>query len=139
MELKVFNTHQDGGKGGGTTIRTIAMNRKYRYLYFNAKVVREHNLKKGDRVKIAQDVDSKNDWYVTFCSPEEDGCKLWQQKKFGTDSRSLIFYNKAAVNALLDSIKATYSATLIIAATPTEMPDGTKWYRVLTANPIRKD
>lgn len=139
MNLKEFNTSQDGGRGGSSKIRTITVSRKYRYLYFNPKVVRDHNLKVGERVKIAQDMDSKNDWYVSFNAPEAEGCRLWRRKDFGKESSSLAIYNKSAANAILDSIKATYSATFIIAATPTEMPDGTKWYRVLTANPIRKD
>ncbi|MCM1225112.1 MAG: hypothetical protein NC548_62745, partial [Lachnospiraceae bacterium] len=119
--------------------RTMSANRKGGFCSFNSKAIRDFDLRPGNRVIIAKDTDSKNDWYIAFVEPEnEAGTKL----RIGLGHKTSKIYsmrtqNRAASGAILDSVKATYSATFIIAATPTQMPDGTIWYRVLTANPIR--
>lgn len=122
-----------------TDTRTMSANRKGGFCSFNSKAIRDFDLRPGNRVIIAKDTDSKNDWYITFVEPEnETGTKLRIGRGHKTSKiYSMRTQNRAASGAILDSVKATYSATFIIAATPTEMPDGTIWYRVLTANPIR--
>ena len=138
MKLEIFD-HSKGRYGSRVQHRAVSVNRRNAKISFSRQATEELGLSTEYAATFAKDSDSKNDWYITFVESEnETGTKL----RIGQGRKTSKIYsmrtqNRAASGAILDSVKATYSATFIIAATPTEMPDGTIWYRVLTANPIR--
>lgn len=138
MNLDIFkndNPHMDDRR---PQARTISANRKGGFFTLNSKAISELGLIPGIRVIIAKDKDSRNDWYLTFTEPDDEmGTKLRAGRRKTQQIYAMRTQNKAAVNSILNSAKALYSATFILAATPTKMPDGTTWYRILTANPIR--
>lgn len=138
MKLKTFETENPRNWNIKTDTRTMSANRKGGFFSFNTKTIQDFNLKLGDRVVVAQDEDSRNDWYVRFVEAgNETGSKLRvNRENKGKRIYGMRTNNLAASTAILDSVRATYSATFIIATTPTKMADGTIWYRVLTANPI---
>lgn len=139
MKLKTFKTENPRNWNIKTDTRTMSANRKGGFFSFNSKAIRDFDLRPGNRVVVAKDTDSRNDWYVRFVEAgDETGTKMRVGREHKGDKvYSMRTQNRAASDAILDSVKVTYSATFIIATTPTKMPDGTTWYRILTANPIR--
>lgn len=88
---------------------------------------------------IAKDEDSRNDWYFTLTFIPKEGAKIRvaSRNKSG-EPNSVVFYNKAAANEILNSVDALDSATFIVAARTTAMPDGKEWFRIMTAIPKKK-
>lgn len=119
---------------------TMTVNRIDGTIHFNVRTATLPELTKQTFVMVARDEDSKNDWYIRFTDKEAGllATRLSWRRRASGSLDGLRTYNRTAAGTLLDSVKATYSATFIISANTTTMPDGTVWRRILTANPIRK-
>lgn len=94
------------------------------------------SLKTGQRVILANDRDSKKDWYITFSGDEGEGYKLNSLSK-QVSTILVAEYNTDVVRTLLTAIKADISATLLIAMNHPIQNNGKNWYRILTSNPKR--
>lgn len=134
MKLQIIKRAHGGGNFPQSQERLVNANRKGGDFSFNSKCIRDFGLDNDIRILIAKDTDSRNDWYVAFGSELPGGMKLRAQGKPTSGYRAQ--YKTAAVE-ILDSVKAEKSATFLIAAKPIEQ-DGIEWYRIITANPIRK-
>lgn len=134
MKLQIIKRAHGGGNFPQSQERLVNANRKGGYFSFNSKCIRDFGLDNDIRILIAKDTDSRNDWYVAFGSELPEGMKLRTQGKPTSGYRAQ--YKTAAVE-ILDAVKAEKSATFLIAAKPIEQ-DGIEWYRIMTANPIRK-
>lgn len=121
-------------RGYISTERRIHIRRDNYRFYLNAQLLQDLGLKGDERIIIAKDEDSRNDWY--FAITTEDGAKIriCHINKNG-DPVSAVFYCKAAANEILNSVNAMNAATFIVAAKATMMPDGRTWYRIMTAIP----
>lgn len=139
MELTIYTKMKQRGPGLTSVERILAVNRKGGYLLLNVRLIEEFGMKGGERVLIAQDNDSRNDWYITVGADLPGGSKAIPVGK-GRDGRplSMRLQNKSATAALLDFVKAEYSASFLVATRSTRMQDGRDWYRILTATPKRK-
>ncbi len=136
MNLKIYRNEASPGCELRDDFRTVCVNRSKGTLYFNKKAMLDFGLSTENRVVVAQDEDSRNDWYLCFTGPDDKaGARLRKEHK-RCERSSIKAHMLKAARAILDSAKVTNSATFIIAASPTITPDGTEWYRILTANPI---
>lgn len=112
----------------------INANRKGGYFSLNIKAIELFGLEPGCRIVVANDEDSRNDWYLAFGNNLENGTKL--RLTYRKRSNNMRTQNKEAVNAILNSVKAEQSATFLISKSP-KLIDGKTWYKILTAKPIR--
>ncbi len=132
--MKLTTRKQKGGHA--STEWLIHVGRDCYRFNLNARLLRDLGLRGGERIMIAKDEDSRNDWYMTIANVSEDGAKVRvSNRNRSGEPASMVFYNKAAANEILNSVKATDSATFIVAAKATKMPDGREWYRIMTAIP----
>lgn len=137
MKLREYAKKKPTVRAKASEVRMIAANRKGGYFSINVRLYEDLGLTAGQRILVAKDEDSRNDWYVTFGSDDlPRGTKL-QSIRSGAKPRSLRTHCKAAVYDLLDSVKAEQSASFMVALKP-KMVGGKAWYRIMTANPVRK-
>lgn len=137
MKLREYAKKKPSVRAKASEVRMIAANRKGGFFCINVRLLQDLGLTHGDRLLIARDEDSRNDWYATFGGEDlPGGTKL---RKIGRDEKttSLRAQSKAAVNDILDSVNAEQSASFMVALKP-KMQDGKAWYRIMTANPVRK-
>lgn len=136
MKLREYTKFKLQPKVRTSEIRTICVTRKDDSFTTSVRLAQDLGLLPGQRILIARDEDSKNDWYVTFGDKNLPGSsKLTRASKEGKNLY-LRAVNRAAAADLLDSICVEKSATFMIAIKPT-MIEGKAWYRIMTANPVR--
>lgn len=118
-------------------VRSINVNRSNGSITFSKAVQKDLNIKAGAYVIVAQDEESKNDWFINF-SDSGNGFQLNQRKNSGWAkdcAPSLYFINKFVANKILDCVKAQKSASFLIGANPVKV-DGRDWYKIVTAKPL---
>ena len=134
MKLKIYERRKSQVHARPSLVQLINANRKGGYFSLNIKAIELFGLEPGCRIVIANDEDSRNDWYLAFGNNLENGTKL--RLTYSKRSNNLRTQNKEAVNAILNSVKAEQSATFLISKSP-KLIDGKTWYKILTAKPIR--
>lgn len=134
MKLKIYERRKSQVHARPSLVQMINANRKGGYFSLNIKAIELFGLEPGCRIVVANDEDSRNDWYLTFGNNLENGTKL--RLTYRKRSNNMRTQNKEAVNAILNSVKAEQSATFLISKSP-KLIDGKTWYRILTAKPIR--
>ena len=134
MKLKIYERKKSQVHARPSLVQMINANRKGGYFSLNIKAIELFGLEPGCRIVVANDEDSRNDWYLTFGNNLENGTKL--RLTYRKRSNNMRTQNKEAVNAILNSVKAEQSATFLISKSP-KLIDGKTWYKILTANPIR--
>lgn len=134
MKLKIYKRRKSQVHARPSLVQMINANRKGGYFSLNIKAIELFGLEPGCRIVVANDEDSRNDWYLTFGNNLENGTKL--RLTYRKRSNNMRTQNKEAVNAILNSVKAEQSATFLISKSP-KLIDGKTWYKILTAKPIR--
>lgn len=134
MKLKIYERRKSQVHARPSLVQLINANRKGGYFSLNIKAIELFGLEPGCRIVIANDEDSRNDWYLAFGNNLENGTKL--RLTYRKRSNNMRTQNKEAVNAILNSVKAEQSATFLISKSP-KLIDGKTWYKILTAKPIR--
>lgn len=134
MKLKIYERRKSQVHARPSLVQLINANRKGGYFSLNIKAIELFGLEPGCRIVIANDEDSRNDWYLAFGNNLENGTKL--RLTYSKRSNNMRTQNKEAVNAILNSVKAEQSATFLISKSP-KLIDGQTWYKILTAKPIR--
>lgn len=134
MKLKIYERRKSQVHARPSLVQMINANRKGGYFSLNIKAIELFGLEPGCRIVVANDEDSRNDWYLAFGNNLENGTKL--RLTYRKRSNNMRTQNKEAVNAILNSVKAEQSATFLISKSP-KLIDGKTWYRILTAKPIR--
>lgn len=134
MKLKIYERRKSQVHARPSLVQLINANRKGGYFSLNIKAIELFGLEPGCRIVIANDEDSRNDWYLAFGNNLENGTKL--RLTYSKRSNNMRMQNKEAVNAILNSVKAEQSATFLISKSP-KLIDGKTWYKILTAKPIR--
>lgn len=135
MKLKIYERRQSQVHARPSLVQMINANRKGGYFCLNIKAIELFGLEPGYRIVVANDEDSRNDWYLTFGKDLEIGTKLRVMPR-GNKINSMRTQNKEAVNAILNSVKAENGATFLLSKSP-KLIDGRAWYKILTAKPIR--
>lgn len=133
MALKKFTTpsQKERRKKRFWTISAKAV--KSSQFYVSVYVVEDLGLTPGMRAMLAQD-DETLDWFISFGN-DPDGSKLSTPTKMRP---GMFFSNSRAAVALVESVNARLSTTLLICRRPTII-DGEKWYKLQTAHPMRKN
>lgn len=134
MKLKIYERRKSQVHARPSLVQLINANRKGGYFSLNIKAIELFGLEPGCRIVIANDEDSRNDWYLAFGNNLENGTKL--RLTYSKRSNNMRTQNKEAVNAILNSVKAEQSATFLISKSP-KLIDGKTWYKILTSKPIR--
>lgn len=134
MKLKIYERRKSQVHARPSLVQMINANRKGGYFSLNIKAIELFGLEPGCRIVVANDEDSRNDWYLAFGNNLENGTKL--RLTYRKRSNNMRTQNKEAVNAILNSVKAEQSATFLISKSP-KLIDGKTWYKILTAKPIR--
>lgn len=101
----------------------------------NIFLVQTMNLNTGDRMIMAQDLDSRNDWYISFGDDTSEGHRMSQLRAKRPGKGLVAYCNREAINTILDSVNAKVSATFLIGTNNPKQYDGRTWYRILTATP----
>lgn len=139
MKLTTYDRKKPSVTAKPSETRILSANRKGGYFSINVRLIHDFKMNGNERALIARDEDSRNDWYIIVGEDIGNGSKV---RPIGLTRNgkpnSMRFQNKAAVEDLLDSVKASASASFIVATRPTRMPDGRDWYRLLTSIPKRK-
>lgn len=137
MKLLIFDKNQSRS-GIHSWIRSISVNRNTSIIMFSKAICQDQQIKEGRYVMLAQDEDSKDDWYICI-TDDSSGIPVRIKKKggFGTKCTSPYIFNKLLSNKLLDVVRANKSATLLIGAKPV-MLDCKEWYKIVTAKPLVK-
>ena len=134
MKLKIYERRKSQVHARPSLVQMVNANRKGGYFSLNIKAIELFGLEPGCRIVVANDEDSRNDWYLAFGNNLENGTKL--RLTYRKRSNNMRTQNKEAVNAILNSVKAEQSATFLISKSP-KLIDGKTWYKILTAKPIR--
>ena len=134
MKLKIYERRKSQVHARPSLVQMINANRKGGYFSLNIKAIELFGLEPGCRIVVANDEDSRNDWYLAFGNNLENGTKL--RLTYRKRSNNMRTQNKEAVNAILISVNAEQSATFLISKSP-KLIDGKTWYKILTAKPIR--
>jgi len=131
MNLHIYKrpTHSECPKA--SDIRQVRISATGKYACFNVCATEELKIQTGMRVLFAQDTDTKQ-WYFAYGFDLSEGAKVRHYSKRENSMRCSCKY----VAALICQQCNTESATFGIAKTP-KVIDDLKWYRILTATPIR--
>ena len=132
MELHIYTKKKPRG-GSKATMGIININH-CGHIGINVFLQRTLRLKPGDRVLIAKDTDNRNDWYLSFGTPEQEGYTIGYLRN-NPEIGMVAAYNKSMIEDILTSVKAEKSASLFVATGNPSIKDGRTWYRILTANP----
>lgn len=136
MDLKIYNRDGLWERRKELGICTINFYHGGR-VRLNAGLIKALNLNPGDRIIMAQDLDSRNDWYIGFLQQDStEGYRLNQLRQKYPDKSLGATYSKEAVNTILDSVSAEISATFLVGTSNPKLIDGMTWYRLLTTNPV---
>ena len=135
MKLKIYERRKSQVHARPSLVQMIKANRRGGYFSFNITATEVFGLEPGCRIVVANDEDSRNDWYLAFGNNLENGTKL-RLLHCRRKIDSMRTQNKEAVNGILNSVKAEQSATFLISKSP-KLIDGKTWYKILTAKPIR--
>lgn len=92
-------------------------------------------LEPGNRLLIARDTESRNDWYLSFSEESGEGYKIKYLRVRRPSVGMTTNYQKKMVKDLLASVKAQRSASFYVATGNPTIHDGKTWYRILTSNP----
>lgn len=134
MKLQIVKARQRGGIYSDVPDRLVYVNRRCRTFAFNTGCIRTFGLKHGMRVLLAKDTESHNDWYVAFDIPKIPESRILHLN--GRPGSGLKIQHLTASEEILDSVKAERAATFIVGAKTIER-DGIRWYRIMTATPVR--
>lgn len=138
MKLKIFDKRTCGISRTRAVVRSMSMSRTNGAVSFSQTLKTELKLKAGMSVQIAQDEDSKNDWYISF-SDSQTGFTVKERKNTGYAkecSPTAYFINRAIANKMLDFIKAPKSATMLVGEKCISV-DGMDWYKIVISKPLR--
>lgn len=134
MDLKIFKGTGRWGHLGSTEIGMVNINRRGR-VGLNSFLVRTLNLNTGDRMVLARDLDTRNDWYISFGGEATEGYRMSQLRSKQPGKGLVAYYSREAINTILDSVRAEASASFLVATGNAKQHDGRTWFRVLTATP----
>lgn len=137
MKLREYTKFKLTPKVRTSEQRMICVNRKDDSFTINVRLTQDLGLIPGQRILIACDEDSRNDWYVTFGDKKLAGSSKLTKASKDRKSLYLRAVNRQAARDLLDRIGIEKSATFMVALKP-KHDGGKAWYRIMTANPIRK-
>ena len=98
-------------------------------------MIRTLHLSAGDRVIVAQDLESRNDWYISFGVESSEGYKMSQLRTKQPGKGLVAYYSREAVNSILNSVRAEKSATFLVGTNSPKQYNGRIWYRILTSTP----
>lgn len=138
MKLKIYDKKTCSFRGHNIGVRSMNISRTNGTCMFSSTLQSELKIKVGQSVQIAQDEESKNDWYISF-SESPTGFIIREKKNGGYAKNcmnTMYFINKAIANKMLDFIKASKSATMLIGEKPIKV-DGMDWYKIVTSKPLR--
>ena len=137
--MKIYKNDQYAGRNNDPITRQWLVNVNMRYGCFilNVKIREDLGLDEpGIRVMIAKSEDTGG-WYMTFgCDmPKKESRKLRGVTNRCSRGAKLFFCRKAAIEVGM-KVKAKTGVTFAVSRKPT-LQDGIKWYRIMTATPIR--
>ena len=134
MDLKIYKGKGRWGHLGSSEVGMVNIHRRGR-IGLNSFLVRTLKLDTGDRMIMAQDLDTRNDWYISFGEDNTEGYRMSQLRAKQPGKGLVAYYSREAINNILDSVKAETSATFLVGTNSPKQYDGRTWYRVLTATP----
>lgn len=138
MKLIIYDKDSCESSGRRVGVRSISITRVPGSFMFSQTAQRDLKIKEGQGVFLAQDSESKNDWYMTI-SDDDNGFTVRKRKNGGFAKEcapTLYFCNRLIANKLLDTVKAAKAATLLISTKPTII-DGREWYKIIVSKPLR--
>lgn len=136
MDLKIYSKEGRWRNLGYNATGIINIHKKGQ-ICLNAYMVSTLGLQPGDQMVIAKDIDTRNDWYISFGDEAIQGFKMsWLHSRNRKTLTLAGYYNLKAVQEILKSVNAEVSASFIIATEKPKTYGGRQWYRILTSNPI---
>lgn len=133
MELHTYTKKKPKG-GSKSTMGIININ-LVGHIGINVFLQRTLNLEPGNKMLIARDLESRNDWYASFSHDSGEGYTLKYLKKARPEVGMTSCYQKGMIKELLDSVKAERSASFFVATGNPKIHNGRTWYRILTSTP----
>lgn len=114
------------------------MSAKTGQLYIAKQLQKDLNLEANTSLIIAKDSDSKCDWFVAFGVDNDNAYRLLVKNNGSKECRQQSLYTTArqVVQGILKNLKGKQAASLLVGNTPVDI-DGVKWYKLITAKPIR--
>ncbi|WP_320980009.1 hypothetical protein [Bacteroides sp.] len=138
MKLIIYDKSNSETPNRRVGVRSISVTRKPGTFSFSQTAQRDLEIKDGYGVLLAQDDESKNDWYICFA--DSDSSFTIRKRRNGGYAKdfapTLYFSNKFIANRLLDTIKAAKAATLLISTKPTII-NSKEWYKIVISKPLR--
>lgn len=138
MKLIIYDKSNSETPNRHAGVRSISVTRIPGSFSFSQTAQRDLEIKDGHGILLAQDDENKNDWYICFA--DSDSSFTIRKRRNGGYAKglapTLYFSNKFIANRLLDTVKATKAATLLISTKPTII-DGKEWYKIVTSKPLR--
>lgn len=114
--------------------RILSVQRNNYRFNISVRLFRDLKLSGDERIAIAKDEDSQNDWYMAVT--RERGSKITISRRNSKgEAIAISFSNKSAANEILNAVKATSFASFIVATKATLTPDGNEWFRIITSIP----
>lgn len=105
------------------------------HIGINVFMQRSLRLRRGDRLLIERDRDSRNDWYLSFGTTKQKGRAIRHLRQNRPEVGMAAEYHKKTTEEILASIGAETSASFFVALGNPKEIDGRTWYRILTSNP----
>ncbi len=138
MKLIIYDKDSCESYNKRVGVRSISITRVPGSFAFSQAAQKELKFKDGQGLFLAQDEESKNDWYISLADTD-NGFTIRKRRNSGYAKRcvpTLYFCNRYMANRLLDTVKASKAATLLISTKPTII-DGKEWYKIIVSKPIR--
>lgn len=138
MKLIIYDKLSSESSNRRVGVHSISITRNPGSFSFSQTAQRDLKIKERQGVFLAQDDESKNDWYICFAD-SDSGFTIRKRKNGGYAkdfAPTLYFCNRRIANKLLDTVKAAKAATLLISTKPTII-DNTEWYKIIVSKPLR--
>ena len=132
MELKKYERE---GRWGDPKIGVININRNKGQVTLNGHIVRTLDLHAGDQLILAKDIDSRNDWYISFSKEDIKGYRMSVLHPKNKGHMLSAYCSTKGIEDILTSVRAEKSVSFILSLNNPKQHDGMTWYRILTAVP----
>lgn len=134
MDLNIYTMDGLWGHGKCSDVAIINIHRRGR-IALNKFLSNTLNIQTGDQVLLAQDLDTRNDWYISFGKKIEGGYRVNQLRPKAPGKGLVSYYGRQVLATILNTVNAENSASFIVATKKPKTYEGRTWYRILTATP----
>lgn len=132
--MHIYKKKKRTNRGSKSTMGFINICRSG-HIGINVFLKQKLQLAPGRTLLIAKDGESRNDWYMSFGTNEQEGYSLRSVYVNNREYGMSADLHPSITGEILASVKAETSASFCVALGNPKIENGRTWYRILTATP----